>query len=144
VGLRWRKRSGCIVNIKAMIVSELKKKRDAAAAELAAAEAALGYFTTGAVPATGKAVVKTSGKKGGGWPKGKKRGPKTPAATSTAPVNGSEVVSDDLAAKLAAIKADTTLTPIQKAQQSRAARIAAAKSSPSTSQQGAELAEAAS
>jgi hypothetical protein len=134
------------VNHKLIVVSQLKAQAEELENQLAACRTAiiaLGGFVEGGVKAPKKAVVKTSGKKGGGWPKGKKRGPKAPIATSTAPSNGSEVVSDDLAAKLAAIKADTGLTPIQKAQASRKARIEAAKSSPSTSQQGAELAEAA-
>lgn len=50
------------MNIKAMIISEMKKRRDKAAAELEAAEAALAYFATGAKAATGKAVVRRSRK----------------------------------------------------------------------------------
>lgn len=52
--------------------------------------------------------------------------PSRPRSSRKSPVNG-ELLPPALAAELAAIKANTALTPIQKAQASRKARFAASK-----------------
>lgn len=107
------------------------------AASLATAIEVLGGSTGGPVPASTKATGK---RKAGGWPKGMKRGSRaakvplaatesTEAASTDSPStptteNNPGADSPELQAQLKAISADTTLSPIQKAQKFRAARQA--------------------
>jgi len=62
------------VNIKAMIHAELNRRLEKAEKEVAAARAAIAFFS-GESPTPAK-----GNRKGRGWPKGKKRGPRKPVA----------------------------------------------------------------
>lgn len=117
----------------AIVVSQLKHKAERLRAELAGVESAikaLGGTVGGGVPSSQKR--RSRGK--GAAPATRTRAPRKQAA------NG-ELLPPALAAELAAIKADASLSPIQKAQASRKARLAAAKAP--VRPEGAVLSEAA-
>jgi hypothetical protein len=111
------------------------------AASLNTAIEVLGGSTEGPVPMPGKAPGK---RKKGGWPKGQKRGKRAVMAqqqeteTSTDTAKEYQTSPDELTAMLNAISADSSLSPIQKAQKSRKVRMEIRNASQSVLAQAAE------
>ena len=109
------------MNHKAIVIKSLQVEADKLRTALAQHEAAILALGGTVGNSTGKAGAARTGAKKGGWPAGKKRGPrKAPVAD---PVIG--------------------LTPIQKAQAARRAKLEAKKAATATPTAGADLGAAA-
>jgi|SRR6267142_527864 len=121
----------------------MNEEADKLRSRLAELEAGIRVLGGATNTGTGKPVARRSQGKVGGWPKGKKRGPKGASAGASAVPDNVDVIPADLQAQIDAIKANPKLKGIAVAQAVRKAKIAYFKASAPASSQGAGLAEAA-